>query len=209
MRQPAPPQSGWRRHCFLCLRHSSASHGAAWVGRGRDAGYPASSPNFAAGRESVARSCGSMSAAFNPASPKAGDGTKPQGGARTKPRLKAWVNGTPTDTRALKGRKNRFQYHANRRGEFSLCDACAAARAYFAPSGLGGNVGGNLNPGLQPRLRYFALLGLKQVAQTSRWRRESVARSWFSMSAAFNPASPKAGAKSQETGEPMGSPSVS
>jgi len=38
---------------------------------------------------------------------------------------------------------------------------------------------------------------------------ESVARSFGSMSAAFNPASPQAGARSQETREPMGSPSVS
>jgi hypothetical protein len=39
---------------------------------------------------------------------------EPQGGEITKPRLKAWVNGTQTDTRALKGRNNPFQSHAYR-----------------------------------------------------------------------------------------------
>jgi hypothetical protein len=36
---------------------------------------------------------------------------EPQGGEITKPRLKAWVNGTQNDARALKGRNNPFQSH--------------------------------------------------------------------------------------------------
>jgi len=42
-------------------------------------GEKASSPNFAPGRESVARSCCSMSAAFHPPSPKAGAGSQETG----------------------------------------------------------------------------------------------------------------------------------
>ena len=39
---------------------------------------------------------------------------EPQRGDLTKPRLKAWVNMTQTDTRALKGRNNPFQSHTYR-----------------------------------------------------------------------------------------------
>jgi hypothetical protein len=39
---------------------------------------------------------------------------EPQRGDLTKPRLKAWVNETQTDARALKGRNNPFQSHTYR-----------------------------------------------------------------------------------------------
>ena len=46
---------------------------------------------------------------------------EPQRGDLTKPRLKAWVNGTQTDTRALKGRNNPFQSHTYRSSQAIPC----------------------------------------------------------------------------------------
>ena len=84
---------------------------------------------------------------------------EPQGGEITKPRLKAWVNGTQTDTRALKGRNNPLQSHTYR----SSLAIPERGKTYFALSGLAAKFVGNLNPGLQPGLCYFAPLGLNKL----------------------------------------------
>ena len=52
---------------------------------------------------------------------------EPQGGDLTQPRPTAWVSGTPTDTRALKGRDNRFQSHTYRSSKAIPC-ACKSFR---------------------------------------------------------------------------------
>ena len=83
---------------------------------------------------------------------------EPHRGDLTKPRATPWVNGTQTDTRALKGRDNPFQPLA-----YGSSKAIPEwGKTYFALSGLAAKSGGNLNPGLQPGLRYFAPLGLNQ-----------------------------------------------
>ena len=52
---------------------------------------------------------------------------EPQGGDLTKPRPTAWVNGTPTDTPALKGRNNPFQSHTYR-SSWAIPWACKTFR---------------------------------------------------------------------------------
>jgi len=101
---------------------------------------------------------------------------EPQRGEITKPRATPWVNGTQTDTRALKGRNNPLQSqtyrqcHARAGGGGSVdvrcrlcCEGeCSVGNTYPALSGLGrGKLGGNLNPGRCPGLRHFAPLGLQ------------------------------------------------
>ena len=84
-------------------------------------------------------------------------GGEPQRGDLTKPRATPWVNGTRTDTRALKGRNNPFNpTRADRRGQFRACPAIAVWR-YLALSGLAAKFGGNLNPGLQSAIRIGGL----------------------------------------------------
>ena len=89
--------------------------------------------------------------------------SEPQRGEITQPRLTAWVNGTQTDTRALKGRNNQSPTYRSSRAIPEW------GNTYFALSGLATEFGGNLSPGLQsaiviggpsPGLRYCAPLGL-------------------------------------------------
>src|ERR1019366_6960520 len=58
---------------------------------------------------------------------------EPQRGDLTKPRPTAWVNGTQTDTRALKGRNNPFQSQTYRS---SWAIPCASSRFWSSSHAL-------------------------------------------------------------------------
>ena len=130
-----PIHRGWRIHCRVCMRPdlspddpgkrafraSDASpkwnnlrdqQGWALKQKGPSAAY-IQTDVCDPGRRLPARA--PMVPAIHP---KCGWAVEPQRGVITKPRPTAWVNGTQADTRALKGRNNRFQFHAHRGGGF-------------------------------------------------------------------------------------------
>jgi hypothetical protein len=78
---------------------------------------------------------------------------EPQGGDLTKPRPTAWVSGTPTDTRALKGRDNQSQTYRSSKAIPCASSDCGIGEHLYRPFRAGGNSRCNLNPGRWPGLR--------------------------------------------------------
>ena len=90
---------------------------------------------------------------------------EPQGGDLTKPRPTAWVSGTPTDTRALKGRDNQSQTYRSSKAIPCASSDCGVVEHLFRPFRAGVRIGGLSKPRPLAWASLFRPFGAEQVAR--------------------------------------------